>query len=101
MNSSKGQMSAFTPAFLAILNNVGPYLEDLSFESSSKIISLYLYMSSTRFMLANETNHRLLRSILEFINSILEHNMHSQYHPYPLLKRVYLVICFSKMLTDS
>lgn len=79
MNTSNGQMNAFTPAFLAIFNNVGPYLEDISFESSSKIISMYLYMSSTRFMLVNETNHHLLRSLLEFINSILEHNIHSQY----------------------
>lgn len=34
-------------------------------------------MSTPSFLLANETNHNLLASILESINSILEHRFSS------------------------
>jgi hypothetical protein len=38
-------------------------------------------MSSPSFLLANETNHVLLRSLLEAINAIVEHQYSSELCP--------------------
>lgn len=41
-------------------------------------MQLFNSMSSPSFLLANETNHALLRSLLEAINSIVEHQYSSE-----------------------
>lgn len=38
-------------------------------------------MSSPGFLLANDSNHDLLRSLLESMNAIIEHQYISKYHP--------------------
>jgi hypothetical protein len=40
-------------------------------------MQLFNSMSSPSFLLANETNHSLLRSLLEAINAIIEHQYSS------------------------
>ncbi|KAG8665955.1 hypothetical protein FPOAC2_11040 [Fusarium poae] len=72
ITTSQGKLSAIYPALLAVINNIAPYLEGLSSTSSSKLMQLFSSMSSPSFLLANETNHTLLHSLLESINSILE-----------------------------
>ncbi|KAM5342425.1 hypothetical protein ACJ41O_013391 [Fusarium nematophilum] len=72
ITTSQGKLSAIYPALLAVINNIAPYLEGLSGTSSSKLIQLFTSMSSPSFLLANETNHALLHSLLESISSILE-----------------------------
>ena len=66
---------------LAIINNVAPYLEQLSPTASTKLTQLFVSMSSPSFLLANETNHDLLRAILEIITAIVEHQPESILHP--------------------
>ncbi|KAI5303491.1 hypothetical protein KEM56_007493 [Ascosphaera pollenicola] len=73
MTTSKGQMNTLFPSLLAIFNNMGPYITNLSVPACRKIHMLLAQMSSPRFLIANETNHLLLQALLQFINSILEH----------------------------
>ncbi|KAI9686753.1 MAG: hypothetical protein M1822_002812 [Bathelium mastoideum] len=71
--ASKYKLDAIYPALLAVVNNIAPYMENISRATSSKIINLFSYMSSPSFLLANETNHSLLHSLLESMNAIIEH----------------------------
>lgn len=78
LTASKGKLNAVYPALLAIINNVAPYLEHLSPATCSRLLQLFSSMSAPSFLLANETNHALLASVLESINSILEHQFNSK-----------------------
>ena len=73
ITSSKGKLSAVYPALLAIVANIGPHVHGLTAVASSKLMQLFVSMSTPSFLLANETNHTLLHSLLEAMNSILEH----------------------------
>lgn len=75
--ASKYKLDAIYPALLAVLNNIAPYLENIDRATSSKLINLFSYMSSPSFLLANETNHTLLQSLLESMNAIIEHQFRS------------------------
>lgn len=79
MTSSKGKLDAVYPALLAIINNVAAYADNLSATTCSKIIQLFASMSSPSFLLANETNHLLLSSLLQFVNTVLEHRFTRKY----------------------
>lgn len=63
-----------------MINNIAYYLEGLSTASSTKLMQLFNSMSSPSFLLVNDTNHSLLRSLLESVNSILEHKYSSEWH---------------------
>ncbi|KAF2437046.1 hypothetical protein EJ08DRAFT_577554 [Tothia fuscella] len=73
LTTSKGKHEAIYPALLAIINNIAPYVENLGRATSSKIMNLFASMSSPTFLLANDTNHTLLQSLLEAMNAIVEH----------------------------
>jgi hypothetical protein len=72
ITTSQGKLSAIYPALLAVINNIAPYMEGLSSATSARLMQLFSSMSSPSFLLANETNHTLLHSLLESINSIIE-----------------------------
>lgn len=72
ITKSQGKLSAIYPALLAVINNIAPHIENLSGVSSSRLLQLLASMASPSFLLANETNHTLLHSLLESINSIVE-----------------------------
>ncbi|ROT39254.1 hypothetical protein SODALDRAFT_339660 [Sodiomyces alkalinus F11] len=73
ISTSQGKLAAIYPALLAVISNIAPYLEGLSQLTAAKLMQLFTSMSSPSFLLANETNHVLLKSLLESINSIIEH----------------------------
>lgn len=73
ITTSQGKLTAIYPALLAVINNVAAYLENLSASASSKLLQLFSSMSSPGFLLSNDSNHDLLRSLLESMNSIIEH----------------------------
>ncbi|CCX09737.1 high-temperature-induced dauer-formation protein-domain-containing protein [Pyronema domesticum] len=73
ITTSKGKLSAVYPALLAIVANIAPHILNLSSAASTKLIQLYASMSAPTFLLANETNHSLLHSLLESMNAIIEH----------------------------
>lgn len=73
ITTSQGSFSSVYPALLAIINNIAPSVEKLSIASSQQLVHLLSRMASPSFLLANDTNHDLLKSLLESINAILEH----------------------------
>ncbi|PYH88984.1 hypothetical protein BO71DRAFT_435212 [Aspergillus ellipticus CBS 707.79] len=73
ITASRGKLNAVYPALLAIINNIAPHVEHLSPGSCSKLLQLFSFMSALSFLFANDTNHVLLASVLDSINSILEH----------------------------
>lgn len=73
MTTSKGHLDTVYPALLIILTNVAPHIKHISPSACSKVIQLFSSMSAPSFLLANETNHTLLASLLDFISAILEH----------------------------
>ncbi|KAF2754849.1 hypothetical protein EJ05DRAFT_443016 [Pseudovirgaria hyperparasitica] len=76
LTCSKAKLDAIYPALLAIINNISAYIENLGRAPSSKLIQLFSSMSSPSFLFANESNHALLQSLLESLNSIVEHQYH-------------------------
>ncbi|KAL2824056.1 high-temperature-induced dauer-formation protein-domain-containing protein [Aspergillus cavernicola] len=87
ITTSKGKLNAVYPALLAVINNIAPYVEQLTRETCSKILQLFSSMSAPSFLLANDTNHALLASVLESINAILEHKFtENPYLVYAILK---------------
>jgi len=73
ITTSQGKLSAIYPALMAVINNVAPYIEKLNRASSAVLLQLLSSMASPSFLLANESNHTLLHSLLESINSVVEH----------------------------
>ncbi|EFR00905.1 hypothetical protein MGYG_03908 [Nannizzia gypsea CBS 118893] len=87
ITTSKGKLDAVYPALLAIINNVAAYAQRLSPACASKVLQLFVSMSAPSFLLANETNHLLLSSLLEFINTVIEHQFSKNaYLVYVILK---------------
>jgi hypothetical protein len=73
ITGSKGKLEAIYPALLAIINNMAAYVQHLSLAASTRLVQLLTSMSTPSFLLANESNHVLLQSLLESINSMVEH----------------------------
>jgi hypothetical protein len=73
ITTSQGRLTAIYPALLAVINNIAPYIEGLSATGSTKLMQLFSSISSPSFLLANDTNHNLLHSLLDSISSIVEH----------------------------
>lgn len=61
------------PALLATVANIAPHIKNLSASASSKLLQLFASMSTPSFLLANDSNHTLLGSLLESMNAIIEH----------------------------
>ncbi|KAJ5775510.1 uncharacterized protein N7511_000521 [Penicillium nucicola] len=81
ITTSKGNLDTVYPALLIILNNIAPYVEHISPSACSKVIQLFSSMSAPSFLLANETNHTLLASLLDFISIMLEHKFTGPFSP--------------------
>ncbi|KAJ5907090.1 uncharacterized protein N7473_004006 [Penicillium subrubescens] len=87
MTTSKGNLDTVYPALLIILTNVAPHIKHISPSACSKVIQLFSSMSAPSFLLANETNHTLLASLLDVINAVLEHGFtENPYLVYAVLK---------------
>ncbi|KAL1903188.1 hypothetical protein Sste5346_000473 [Sporothrix stenoceras] len=86
ITTSQSRLTAIYPALLAVINNIAAYVEGLSARTSSRLIQLFSSMSSPSFLLANDTNHNLLCSLLEALNATIEH----QYSKNPQL--VYTIV---------
>jgi hypothetical protein len=78
ITTSQSKLTAIYPALLAVINNVAPSLEHVSPVTSSRFMQLFNSMSSPSFLLANDSNHDLLKALLESINSIVEHQYKSE-----------------------
>ncbi|KAI7356614.1 hypothetical protein KC354_g10339 [Hortaea werneckii] len=73
MTTTGGRLESIYPALLAIIGNVAPYCKNLQRATSSKLLDLFVQMSSPKFLLEKETNHTMLQLLLQAMNAILEH----------------------------
>lgn len=73
ITTSRGRLEAIYPALLAVISNIAAHTQHLSVAASTRLFQLLAVMSSPTFLLANETNHNLLQSLLESINTMIEH----------------------------
>ncbi|QUC22711.1 uncharacterized protein UV8b_06952 [Ustilaginoidea virens] len=74
ITSSQGSFAAIYPALLAVINNIAPHIEGLGASGSSQLMHMFSSMSSPSFLLANETNHQLLHSLMESISAVIDNN---------------------------
>ncbi len=77
ITTSQSRLTAIYPALLAVINNIAAYVEGLSPRTCSRLLQLFSSMSAPSFLLANDTNHDLLCSLLEALNAIVEHQYQS------------------------
>ena len=73
LTTTKGRLESIYPALLAIVNNIAPYVQDLQRATCTKLLDLFISFSSPAFLLANESNHTLLLSLLEAMCAVLDH----------------------------
>ncbi|KAG2184645.1 hypothetical protein INT43_000558 [Umbelopsis isabellina] len=70
--TTRGALTTLYPALILIITNVSPYLKNLSVGSSAKLVSLFNSFSAPGFLLADDSNHKLVEYILEAFNSIIQ-----------------------------
>jgi len=73
MTTTQGRLESIYPALLAIVNNIAPNVRDLQRATSSKLMDLFISMSSPSFLLEKEPNHQLLMQLLQAMDAILEY----------------------------
>ena len=73
MTTTQGRLESIYPALLAIVNNIAPNVRDLQRATSSKLLDLFISMSSPSFLLEKEPNHQLLMQLLQAMDAILEY----------------------------
>jgi len=62
---------------LSVLTNLSPYMKNLSMATCVKLMKLFEYLSTPRFLLANNHNYRYVGLLLESFNNILQHQYES------------------------
>lgn len=72
---SGGALNAIYPAFILTLTNISPYLKNPSIRSSTRLIQLFLAMSTPNFLLSDEANPRLVYYLLETFNNVIQHQL--------------------------
>jgi hypothetical protein len=73
LTTTKGRLESIYPALLALVNNIAPYVQELQRATCTKLLDLFISFSSPVFLLANDSNHTLLLSLLEAMCAILDH----------------------------
>ncbi|KAI9026658.1 high-temperature-induced dauer-formation protein-domain-containing protein [Phycomyces nitens] len=71
--TTRGTLSTLYPALVLTISNVSPYLKNLSVISSSKLVGLFSSISAPGFLLADESNYRLLSYLIEAFNNIIQY----------------------------
>ncbi|KAF8947510.1 hypothetical protein BGZ47_008890 [Haplosporangium gracile] len=81
--TTKRTLRSLYPALISTLSNVSPYIQNISSMASSRLLQLTTSFASPSFLLAEESNHRLLGILLDTVTSILyyqaPHNAHLVY----------------------
>ncbi|KAG0280223.1 hypothetical protein BGZ96_001622 [Linnemannia gamsii] len=81
--TTKRTLRSLYPALISTLSNVSPYIQNISPLASSRLLQLTTSFASPSFLLAEESNHRLLGILLDTVTSILyyqaTHNPHLVY----------------------
>ncbi|KAF2208503.1 hypothetical protein CERZMDRAFT_48997 [Cercospora zeae-maydis SCOH1-5] len=74
ITSSKGRLEPVYPALFNIIKNVAPYAKHLQRATASKLVNLFEILSAPSFCLKNDTNHVILKSLLDACNAILDNH---------------------------
>ncbi len=67
------------PALFNNIKNVAPYAKNLQRATSSKLMKLFEMLSAPSFCLKNDTNHVILKSLLEAFNAILDNHYRGKF----------------------
>ncbi|KAI8833717.1 high-temperature-induced dauer-formation protein-domain-containing protein [Chytridium lagenaria] len=78
--TGKSPLSALHENFLICLANVSPYIKSLTVVSSNKLLNLFNSFSNAGFMLANESNHKLIFYLLDIFNNIVQYQITGNSH---------------------
>ncbi|KAN0008907.1 hypothetical protein ACTFIU_010189 [Dictyostelium citrinum] len=62
---------------LTILSNLSPYMKNLSMVTCVKLMKLFEYLSTPRFLFATNHNYRYVGFLLESLNNLLQHQYES------------------------
>ncbi|KAL0089759.1 high-temperature-induced dauer-formation protein-domain-containing protein [Phycomyces blakesleeanus] len=71
--TSRGSLSTLYPTLVFTITNISPYVKNLSTASSSKLVALFGSISAPGFLLADESNHRLVGYLLKAFNNIIQY----------------------------
>ncbi|KAF9084997.1 hypothetical protein BGX23_010059 [Mortierella sp. AD031] len=81
--TTKRTLRSLYPALISTLSNVSPYIQNISPLAAGRLLQLTTSFASPSFLLAEESNHRLLGILLDTVTSILyyqaPHNPHLVY----------------------
>ena len=76
---SHGRLEPVYPALFNIIKNVTPYAKNLQRATSSKVMNLFEIVSAPSFCLKNDSNHLILKSLLEGCNALLENHLRGKF----------------------
>eukprot|EP01133_Synstelium_polycarpum_P003611 gene3611-4138_t len=71
------RLESIFECILTVLSNLSPYIKNLSMLTCVKLMKLFEYLSSPRFLFANPHNHRYVHLLLESFNNLLQHQYES------------------------
>lgn len=75
ITTSKGRLEPVYSNLFDIVKNVAPYAKNLQRATSSKVMNLFEIVSAPSFCLKNDSNHLMLKSLLDACNAILENHL--------------------------
>ncbi|KAI0033263.1 high-temperature-induced dauer-formation protein-domain-containing protein [Vararia minispora EC-137] len=73
--TTSGALNSVYPALIISLSNAAPYFRDLTVNSSTRLLQLFVAFSNPIFLLADEGNPRLLFFLLEAFNAVILHHL--------------------------
>lgn len=79
ITTSKGRLEPVYPALFDIIKNVAPYAKNLQRATSSKVMNLFDIVSAPGFCLRNESNHLILKKVLDACNAILDNHARGKF----------------------
>ncbi|EDQ91116.1 uncharacterized protein MONBRDRAFT_31774 [Monosiga brevicollis MX1] len=74
------KLSPLYECLLTIIVNVSPYLKALNLVAANKLVNLFQVFTSSKFLFANATNHRLCHYLLESFNNLIQYQFSGNHH---------------------
>ncbi|GAA5901792.1 uncharacterized protein JCM6883_000399 [Sporobolomyces salmoneus] len=73
--NKSGRLSTLYPSIILSIDNLSPYIVELSGDASTRLVRIWLAFSAPSWVLMEEGNPRLIYYLLETFNNILYHNL--------------------------
>ncbi|KAF9994292.1 hypothetical protein BGZ79_000960, partial [Entomortierella chlamydospora] len=78
--TTERSLRSLYPALISTLSNISPYIKNLSPLASGRLLQLTTSFASASFLLAEESNHKLLGLLLDTVCSIIYYQAASNAH---------------------